>query len=436
MTSGLLTRLLRLLCGIILVPLLSLPAVSQEFMPADTRTRILDPFIRTLKLSNPDNFMAPPVIRLNTDDRLVLTFDELGDDRSDFSARLIHCDADWRPSRLLESEYMEGFNIEPLQDAAFSSNTFIHFVNYRFEIPSGELRPVLPGNYLLQVFDHDRPEETILQARFQVVDPLTSVTGGVTSRTDRGTNTSYQQLDLAIDLQDYPVGNPYSDLIVKVSQNQRPDTERTLAPPMNVEGKRLHYSHQPGLIFPGFNEFRRFETVRATYPGMHTDSVRYIEPVYHAFLTVDHDRSQRPYIYDQTQSGRFLIREYNATDSDLGADYITVHFTLDFPELIDADIYVDGEMTQYLYTDANRMSYDFNDRMYHLEMPLKQGSYNYQYVVLPRSSTEDLATAVGQPGVVEGSSYETRNEYQVSVYHRPPGARFDRLIGAATIYSY
>ena len=76
----------------------------------DTTTGIFDRRFRTLKTEVEDNFMSPPVIRLGTNDRILVKFDEIGEDNSYLEYRLIHCDADWQPSRLIESEYLEGFN--------------------------------------------------------------------------------------------------------------------------------------------------------------------------------------------------------------------------------------------------------------------------------------------------------------------------------------
>lgn len=409
--------------GTSLMACLAFPALSGK---TDTATAIFDPSLQTLKVSDPDNFMSPPVIRLGSDDRLVFSFDQLGYDREDLRASLTHCNSDWQPSNLLESEFLDGFNFEDIEDIGFSSNTFQHYTNYRIEIPSPNLVPIVSGNYLLQVCRREDPDNLLLQARFQVFDPKVRLGGSVTTRTDRGANSNWQQLSVSVDPGQYKILNPYSDLKLKITQNSDPSTARWLATPMRIEGTKLVYEHQPQLIFPALNEFRRFETIRATYPGMHTDSVRFEGTRYHAYLTEDTDRTDHEYLYDQTQKGRFLVREYNSTDSDLGADYVTVHFLLDFPQLIGADIYVEGEFTNYLHSEPYKMDYGFDDRKYHLALPLKQGSYNYRYTVVG-------SDGVSHPDTVEGNHHETSNEYQIEVWHRAPGQRADTLIGFATI---
>lgn len=388
----------------------------------DTTTGIFDRRFHTLKTEVEDNFMSPPVIRLGTNDRILVKFDEIGEDNSYLEYRLIHCDADWQPSRLIESEYLEGFNSVRIEDYAYSTATFVHYVNYLIAFPNEELQIKHSGNYLLQVYDPERPEETLLQTRFQVTENRARIEGNVTSRTDMGHNTYWQQLAFEIDCQGIGEFNPYQDIIVYVTQNDREATKRRIMTPLRVSGDKIIYEHLNDLVFGASNEYRRFESVSNSFPGMRVDSLRYMGSNYHVWLKVDEPRQSASYSYDQTQHGRFLVREYNSTDSDIGADYITVHFLLECPELPAYDIYLDGEFTHDRMDKENQLTYDHRVGGYVAEVPLKQGAYNYQYVTRSRQ-TGEISTST-----IEGDKYETLNEYGIAVYFRPPGARADRLI--------
>ena len=388
----------------------------------DTTTGIFDRRFRTLKTEVEDNFMSPPVIRLGTNDRILVKFDEIGEDNSYLEYRLIHCDADWQPSRLIESEYLEGFNSVRIEDYAYSTATFVHYVNYLITFPNEDLQIKHSGNYLLQVYDPERPEETLLQTRFQVTENIARIEGNVTSRTDMGHNTYWQQLAFEIDCQGIGEFNPYQDIIVYVTQNNREATKRRIMTPLRVSGDKIIYEHLNDLVFGASNEYRRFESVSNSFPGMRVDSLRYMGSNYHVWLKVDEPRQSASYSYDQTQHGRFLVREYNSTDSDIGADYITVHFLLECPELPAYDIYLDGEFTHDRMDKENQLTYDHRVGGYVAEVPLKQGAYNYQYVTRSRQ-TGEISTST-----IEGDKYETLNEYGIAVYFRPPGARADRLI--------
>lgn len=381
----------------------------------------------SMKVMKENDFLSPPVIRLGSEDRISINFDEWAEDYSDLQYRLVHCGPDWKPSRLLESEYLDSFNIADIDDWAYSSNTFVHYVNYQIFIPNERIAPKVSGNYKVEIFHRDDPDEVLAEACFSIAEQAVQVKGAVATQTDRGVNTEWQQLELEVIPTDVRIDNPYSDVRILLTQNSDPDSRRVIDTPSRVDGKILFYNHLPQLIYKAGNEFRRFESIRTNYNDMHVDSMRYLGHNYHAWLTPDLVRAESEYSYDQTQQGRFLIREYNSTDSNLGADYLTVHFTLDSPEVIGADVYVAGEFTGWNYGDGNRMHYDHAKQAYLLEMPLKQGSYNYRYVAIPNSGKR-----IPDSSLIEGDKYETRNEYRVQVWYHPVGARYSRLISDAT----
>lgn len=397
--------------------------------PETTATRIFDPSFRSLKVYVEEDFMAPAVIRSGVENHVIISFDRLSDDVSYLRYRILHCNADWQTSGLLESEYVNGFNLAPVDDYAFSSNTFVHFVNYRISLPAQDMTPIVSGNYLLQVFDEDDPDKTLLQARFSVSDEVMAIRGDVLSVTDYGVNDRFQQLELVVDKLGYNVQNPISDLLISVEQNSDPATLRFLPPPMRIDGDRLIFEHQRQLVFNAGNEFRRFETVAIPQAGMRIDSTRYVDGCYHAYVNPDIERTHY-YIYDQTQHGRYMVRESNSTDSDLGADYVITHFELQIPEQPGAEIYLQGEMNAPFPDGTSRMVYDYGRHAYTLAIPLKQGSYNYRYAL--RGPGEIIPL----PDAIEGNHFQTRNEYIVKVYYRPPGSRGDKLLAVGTLRNY
>ena len=412
---------------IFMLALLCFPAIYAK-AEVDTRTAIFDPMFRTLTVTVDDDLMLAPSIGLSDGSHITFSFDEITDDRSYLRCRLIHCNADWQPSHLQENEFASGFNYDDIEDYGFSSNTFIHYVNYHYTLPNDRLRPLVSGNLLLQVFDTDDPDTTLLQARFQVSEQSVKLFGEASARTDKGFQDLWQQLSVTADPGQMMIQNPYTDLILVAEQNRHPESRRVIDHPMRLNGSQIVYEHIPQLIFPAGNEYRRFETVRNNYPGMGIDSTRYVEPMYHAWLAVAEPRTDRAYSYDQTQRGRFKIDEYNSTDPDLGADYIMTHFALDFPEITDGDIYVDGELFLNSPTEGKRMRYDRAARLYLLDVPLKQGSYNYRFVARRREGDTRLNASL-----IEGNKFETTNEYNISLFLRTPGSRADRLLATATL---
>ena len=404
-------------------------AASVAAYATDTRTAIFDNNFRSLRACTESNYYAPPVVELDGDDRVRIEFDEMSPEMRYMRYSLLHCDANWQPSQLVESDYVDGFNEADIEEYDFSSGTFANYVHYGISLPNEDMPILLSGNYLLRVYPEEDSENTLLQVRFSIVEKAVDIFAEVTSRTDIDYNKSHQQVAVTVDTKDYRVENMYADLKVVVTQNARSDNEAIVTNPLRVSSNKAFFEHDRKLIFPAGNEFRRFEMTTTNYIGMGIDRYAYHDPFYHAELKIDEPRCYGSYTYDQTQYGRFTIRESNAFDSNTGADYMIVHFALDIPRQSGGDIFVDGEVTQHNFTNANRMHFNEATNRYELDMPLKQGAYNYQYLWLPHGSKAALTAPI------EGDFYQTVNEYQIKVYNRRLGERYDRLIGYTVLYS-
>lgn len=396
--------------------------------PAGLPTCVMHHGFKTLKVQIADDFFAPPVLRLG-DDRLTLamSFDELGDQHRYLRYSIEHLTPAWQPSGLIPNEYASGFDEARVEDYAYSQNTFRHYVNYRILIPSPELRPLLSGNYIVRVWDEQEPDSTLLQARFSVSEDIGTITAEASHITDRGSAGTLQQLSFTYDTGEFEVRDPLSELQAIVVQNSDPYTA-TVARPLRVQGRHIVYEHRPELIFKAGNEYRRFESTRTDYTGMHIERNAYEGDGYSTWLITDYGRADGSYQYDRTQQGRFKIDEYSATDPDLGADYLLTHFTLDFPQVMNGEVYIDGEFTHHRLDQTTRMTYDAERHLYTLPMLLKQGSYNYRYLL---RGTGEGDTPTASP--VEGDYYETQNEYTIYIYYRPVAGRYWRLLRVATV---
>lgn len=407
--------------------LLALCLVVPVVKAVDTSTGIFNDRFKTLEVKVEGNEMLPPVINLSGNDRIIISFDELGDEVSYLRYSLVHCNATWQPSGLLESEFLQGFNEGSVTDYSFSEVTTLHYVHYRIELPNDDMRFTVSGNYLLKVYFENNPDDVLLQARFMVDEGIVNTIASVSSITDVDYNDKHQQVSVTVDAKDVPVHNIYNDLIVAVAQNGRTDNVVYLTIPQRVSDRKVIYEHMRQLIFPAGNEYRRFENVSVNFPSMRIAETVYVDPYYHAAVETDYPRAEEPYYYDETQKGRFKVHEYNSADPDVGADYVMTHFMLEMPQLNGADVFLDGDFTERRFDPRSLMHYDNYAHAYKAAVLLKQGSYNYQYLVVPTGSS------VGTTAPVEGDFYNTSNEYLVTVYLRTPGARYDRLVGSTMI---
>lgn len=394
--------------------------------PYRTRTYGFD--WRNLQVFVEDNPLAPPVITMGEANRIIISLDLLAEDVTYLDYKIVHCDANWMPSQLSDLEYLDGMNYQHADDYAYSTNTFAHYVNYRVLLPNEQVQFTKSGNYVV-LFTPENSGRVVAQACFSVTERKVEVAANATSRTDLGYNDIYQQVEFVIAHPYFPIQSPFNDLKVVVSQNGRHDNEVMVTRPLRIVSNEIYFEHNRDLIFEAGNEYRRFETVSVTYPGMNVVGYEYYEPYYHALLNTDFPRCDMSYIFDQTQHGRYVVRESNAEDSNLEADYLATHFTLATDKLIGGNVYIDGELTHHIYDENSVMTYNEQTQQYESVILLKQGSYNYMYVFVPDGSKR--ANTV----YTEGNYYPTVNEYLIKVYHRPPGSRYDRLIGTAVCYS-
>jgi len=116
--------------------------------------------------------------------------------------------------------------------------------------------------------------------------------------------------------------------------------------------------------------------------------------------------------------------ETGQTNGDLDADYVTVNFFLRPIEEFSGDIYVFGALTDWKANKKNKMKFDSSKELYTTQLFLKQGWYNYMFLV--KNSSYD-------PHYIEGLHFETENQYEILVYYRPLISRGDQLIGYSSI---
>lgn len=394
---------------------------------ADTMTGIFNERVKTLRVLAGGDMFAPPVVVLGSGDRLDISFDHLADDRVFLRYRAVRCDADWQPSSIADIEWLDGFNESAIDSYDFSRATTVHYVHYDFQFPDHNISPHLSGNYLIQVYPEDNPDDIWLQTRVMLTEQTAPISASVTSRTDVDYNSAHQQLSIAVDTERASVADPFNDLTVMVQQNGRCDSEAALRQPLRLSGRTAVYEHQAPLIFEAGNEYRRMETSSVHYPGMGVEQIAYFDPYYHFRLYTDASRAGASYNYDSTQNGRFVVREYNSDQSDLDADYVVVHFSLDYPELPGTMIFLDGDFTQRRFDAESRMTFNPATGLYERAMFLKQGHYNYQYLAVPPGDRR------GRTAIIEGDKYQTVNEYLIKVYTRGPLDRTDRLIGVTVV---
>ena len=378
------------------------------------------PRIKTLQVKVDGVWGTPSVMLLGGGHQVEVSFDDLQANHQRYSYTITHCNADWTPSDLLTSEYMTGFSDQRIEDYEPAMGTEMGYCHYWLTLPNENTRLLVSGNYRVNIFE-DEEEEPVAQACFSVVEPRVGVEIEVTANTDIDTYEHHQQVNFAVNYRGYQMSNPANELKYVVKQNRRWDNHVEDLHPTLMQVNRLVFNHNRSLIFPAGNEYRRFEILSEYVPTMRVDRMEYDDTYYHALLYADEQRTM--YVYDEDQNGRYYVRNGENVTNDTESDYFFTHFTLQMPQVAGGDVYLFGDLTNNRMEEAYRMEYNLIDHQYELVTPLKQGSYNYLYMYKPDGEE------TGQTRPCEGDFHQTENEYEVFVYHRPFGERYDKLIG-------
>ena len=390
--------------------------------------KIYHPMIHTLQTIVNDDWLRDDVITLGTEDWVTISFDHFTHDYHRFTYKIVHCNADWAPSDLFEIDYMDGFNEQPIEDYENSLNTTMLYTHYRLDLPNDEVQFKVSGNYRVEIYlddDENFNKRMIAEACFRIVEPSMGLNVSVTSNTDIDTNLSHQQVSFTLNYPPGEVVDPSTEIKPYVYQNSRTDNYVAQLKPTYITPGRLEYIHNRALIFPAGNEYRRFEIVNMHYATQGVDRISYFAPYYHATLLPDAQR--RNYSYDVDHDGRYLIRYNLAQDTDIETDYLFVHFTLDMPRRKGGNFYLTGDFTYNDFTPDYQAVYNDAERYYEATVMLKQGAYDFMYLWVPDDQN------IGQTGPAEGNFYEAENEYQVYIYHRPFGGRYDRLVATQQV---
>ena len=373
--------------------------------------------LNTLRTISNGDWERIPMITLESDETIEFSFDEMSHEYHRFTYHITHCDAQWKPSNLIESEYMEGFNDQPIEDWENSLNTTFDYTHYTLTLPNNDVTLKLSGNYRLSIQEDGRE---MAWFRFLISENMHNLSATVSGNTDIDTHKSHQQLDMKVSLNGLNVTNPDREIYTVVMQNRRSDNAVIDPKPTYNSGNMLTYEHCSDLIFPAGNEFRRFEIINMYDYFRNVDRVTFHDPYYHANLL--EDTRHHAYTFDYDHNGRYLIRYNQASDSDTEADYLFVHFNLASEPMNGGSLYVSGHFNGGNTGRKWKMEYNSQTRRYEATILLKQGAYDYQYIWVPDGQT------AGQTKPTEGDWYETKNEYLILLYYRQRGSRYDRLI--------
>ena len=351
----------------------------------------------------------------------LFSFDILSGFEQDLYYSIEHCDFDWEKSQLLKSEYLNGFDDVKIDNISSSFNTYQIYTHYKISLPNSNTSFKKSGNYIIKILDEYGEE--LFRRKFILYENLVSVQTEIKRSRDIEFINEKQVVNFEINPVNIQLINPHYTVKVKVFKNNELNYSIENIKPQYNMGRKLIYKYDKELSFWGGNEYLFFENkfVRNTSINIRGFD---LEDIYSNFLYEDFSRKNRKYTYNPDINGGFLFNVNNSSNAEFEADYVNIHFYLQKPQAFDLEnkIYVVGDFNNYQISDEYLMEYNSRYNLFELVLKLKQGFYNYKYIAV----NQDKKIIHGE---ISGNFDETENEYNVIVYYRNYGERFDRVVG-------
>ena len=381
---------------------------------------IYDDNIKTVQLypkGLPDSQIRNPVIGLRNNQRLVLEFDELYNDAFNYMAKLIHCNNDWTPSGLSPLQYLEDYNEYPINEFDYSFGTITPYVHYVFDLP----KPIMSGNFLLVIYADGDENDVILTRRFLVYESWVNISSPAEILSRSIYTLGKQNLQFDVQYGNVELLNPMDNISVTLLQNHRWDNAKLQVKPTFIRDMQgiLEYNHfVKEDAFDAGNEFRRFDIRSLKYFGFHVETVRFGKKSVDAIVELDNPRAGLAFSLDQNLRGKYYIENLERKIPHIENDYATVLFRIQSAK-VNGQVHLSGKFTDWHYSSLTKLQYNDSWGGYEGTYVMKQGEYDYQYVVI---NTDN-------PNLLEGDKTESRNNYEILVYYRSTKLQADLLIG-------
>ena len=399
--------------------LLSVTFVSSLNSLAQTDTFVTPPQnIKSIVFKPIRADIYTPIIQLG--EVLELRFDDINAKEIIYSYKIEHCDYNWQKSNLSSTEYMTGFETDRIRNYENSFNTLQNYTHYELKIPNQNHQLKKTGNYLISILDEDY--QVVFTRRFIIYQPKLNV--GVTAHrsTDIASINEKQSVQFVINHQNLMINNPAEEIKVAIYQNGDWNSVIKNIKPKYIRGSQLMYNYVDDISYWAGNEYLYFDTKEIRNATNNVVRTR-LDNIFNTYLYYNEARGKKPYTFYPDVNGNFVLRTIDTDDVHLEGDYSLVHFALEYDENINNDdLYIYGAFNDWKITDENKLTFNEKTNFYEASLLLKQGFYNYTYVSVDENSEINNHA-------IEGSFYQTENEYTVIVYYRKYGERYDQVIG-------
>lgn len=407
---------------------------SQMILAQREPDQVYSPSIKSIKFTKFGDQIAYPIIALNSSDLLELRFDDLEGGVKNYFYTIVLCNADWKPAQLSYFDYAKGYTQVRISTYRNSAIALTKYTHYQANFPERNLQPTKSGNYLLKVFLNGDTSRLAFTKRFLVVDQKLSMTAQVIQPSNQQFFLTHHRLQFQLDTKNFDVRYPQQQIKIRVVQNLRWDNSLLLNTPTFVRQDQLQYSNENEMIIPAGKEYRWLNLRSFRLLGDRVQRQENTDKRFELFVKEDVPRLPRQYFFYRDLNGLYVNETIENLNPFWNADYAKVHFRFKPPGGLsypNAELVIMGELTNYGKDPDAKMVFNEEQRVYETTLFLKQGYYDYQYVLSQYADNRVVYDATP----IEQNAWETENQYLILVYYRPLGGRYDELVAIRQINS-
>ena len=395
--------------------------------------KIMNPNIQTVLIFPKGKPLALPVIGLNTQDELLIQFDDLSANYQQYYYTIELMDMHMQPVALNPFDYTRGLTQNNIRDYTISSIAQQSYYHYSFTFPTASCRPTKSGNYLMKVYRQGRPNELVFTKRFFVVEQEAPIIASIQEPFDETMSKSHQKIQLQLDVKKIQLLQPEL-LHVAVLQNTRYNDMLMSNAPSFIRGNQLEYNADRDFVFPAGKESRWLDLQNLRFKTERIAAIQQLGYGSRIILKQDQSRAMLPYFTFRDLNGQFMISNTELIRSEDQNDYAQVFFTylpINGQPFQEKSLYIAGALTGNALDTNALMQWNSASKQYEKWLNLKQGYYSYNYILRDNQSPNPLHDFMW----TEGDHWETENSYTIFVYYRAPGSRYDQIIGYSSLNS-
>lgn len=342
-------------------------------------------------------------------DDIVLSFDHLTSIAQNFYLEIEHNDYRWNKSKIRKNEFLNGYDNVRIKNYQNSYNTIQEYINYQFNLSNNEFKIKKSGNYNIVV--NDNYGNLIFNEKLIITGKNSTGIIEITRTDNLNYTESSHQLKVTIPCDNCQINSNQYDYVMVIYKNNDLTNPLVLyKPDYSIAGNFIY----DNLIFDAGLEYLNFDNSKILNSSSEIMEVK-INNNYETILYPD--VLENKYSLEDDLNGNF--KTYSNTNNPRNeSEYSLVHFKLSSKNLninpLKNDVFIVGDFNRHQIGDRFKLS--FKDKYLEKKILLKQGFYNYKYVI--NDSKNDIK-----------NFWQTENNYTAILYKK------DRLDGYFKIIS-